>query len=734
MAPPLRRWKRAGRSANRYDKVGRLTKRQDYGSNATDNWTYGATNSAGTLCDGQLARESTSGGYSVTYSYDGLCRETNRSYAGTSGSFATAYDQTTGRVSSITYPSGVVASFGYSGGNYPNETLVATGGASAHLFSEILTANAALQPMTGTTGDGVGTVWNWDGDNRLSDITSGPSGSTNSVQNLGYQYDGLGNVTYRRDSVTGLAENFTYDAKNQLTASYLNGDTTGKAFAYDALGNLTYRSDLGILTYGYTGKPHTLASIQVDPNSPYAGTIGTIESNSYSWTWFNKVSEATVGGDSFQYEYDNRHQRYTQYDSAWSRTTTYLRGPGGTEEDIVGAVIHDLIPGVGGIAGEVVNNGANLLYYHKDQLGSVTAVSGGNSEVDSYDAWGKRRMTNGGDDTTCYVSSVAIRGYITEEQNAPSCPLINLNARMYDPITTRFLSPDPKGLAAGPNPYAYAANNPLTYKDPTGLDCIDEGCHGLPPLAPPTSIICFSSSCGGWNGFDPSGGLLPGVSSPAISGASVSSGQVDQSGSSTPPSDNLNGNNGCGPGPTVCAAAGGLPAVGVGFLDTEALAAATAAATGTATEAATLSGAVIAAAPLIAVAGVVNAVIGSSTSLTDQCDQWGSCNQFIVRGGTNFAIQFTNGSGVTTDADGNLQGVSVQSFPNTSIQELSQRIWVPQNQIGVIQMDQLPPGAYVVPDGSLFNPYHALMGGLTADQAQALFQPTMLNPNPKISP
>jgi RHS repeat-associated protein len=41
--------------------------------------------------------------------------------------------------------------------------------------------------------------------------------------------------------------------------------------------------------------------------------------------------------------------------------------------------------------------------------------------------------------------------------------------RYYDPDTGRYLSPDPLGLAAGPNPYVYAGNDPLTRIDPSGL-------------------------------------------------------------------------------------------------------------------------------------------------------------------------------------------------------------------------------------------------------------------------
>ena len=47
-----------------------------------------------------------------------------------------------------------------------------------------------------------------------------------------------------------------------------------------------------------------------------------------------------------------------------------------------------------------------------------------------------------------------------------------MGARLYDPTTTTFLSPDPLTPPAGAlwanNPYDYANNNPLTLTDPLG--------------------------------------------------------------------------------------------------------------------------------------------------------------------------------------------------------------------------------------------------------------------------
>src|SRR5262249_49706239 len=43
-------------------------------------------------------------------------------------------------------------------------------------------------------------------------------------------------------------------------------------------------------------------------------------------------------------------------------------------------------------------------------------------------------------------------------------------ARYYAPWLARWISPDPAGLAEGPNPYQYSHNNPVVFADPGGKD------------------------------------------------------------------------------------------------------------------------------------------------------------------------------------------------------------------------------------------------------------------------
>lgn len=55
----------------------------------------------------------------------------------------------------------------------------------------------------------------------------------------------------------------------------------------------------------------------------------------------------------------------------------------------------------------------------------------------------------------------------------------NSEARYYDPVEGRFISPDPIGFLGGINPYVYTENNPINMIDPFGLY------PGQLPPAPP---------------------------------------------------------------------------------------------------------------------------------------------------------------------------------------------------------------------------------------------------------
>ena len=97
-------------------------------------------------------------------------------------------------------------------------------------------------------------------------------------------------------------------------------------------------------------------------------------------------------------------------------------------------------------------------------------------------------------------------------------------------------------------------------------------------------------------------------------------------------------------------------------------------------------------------------------------------------GGECTADRFSNGSGVTIDQNGNLQGVSVNSAPGIGLQELTSTI--PNKQVGVTTVGEInAAGGTVTPSPTPNNPYHCTLCGITPQQADELFRPTVPNPN-----
>jgi RHS repeat-associated protein len=170
---------------------------------------------------------------------------------------------------------------------------------------------------------------------------------------------------------------------------------------------------------------------------------------------------------------------------AYQTDICYIRTP----EGLQAAYKRELPSGQTSIGGMLNSNLVGYMYYFgTDHSGSITSVISEYGEVlerYQYDAWGNRRVSddisnyypkmNPTDEDMRYLvlyDPLFDRGYIGEE-HLDMFGLINLNARLYDPILGRFLSPDPYIQAPDNlenfNRYTYGWNNPLRYTDPTGL-------------------------------------------------------------------------------------------------------------------------------------------------------------------------------------------------------------------------------------------------------------------------
>ena len=111
--------------------------------------------------------------------------------------------------------------------------------------------------------------------------------------------------------------------------------------------------------------------------------------------------------------------------------------------------------------------GWHLYYIARDYLGSITdivASDGTRRAHYHYSPWGR---VEEGQEGPLFLG----RGF-TGHEHLPEFDLIQMKARLYDPYTGRFLSPDPyvqlPDFSQSFNRYSYCLNNPLRYVDKDG--------------------------------------------------------------------------------------------------------------------------------------------------------------------------------------------------------------------------------------------------------------------------
>jgi RHS repeat-associated protein len=134
-------------------------------------------------------------------------------------------------------------------------------------------------------------------------------------------------------------------------------------------------------------------------------------------------------------------------------------------------------PGIDNKIRQKGSSNSTTYYFSQDHLGSTTALTGTTGKLIervTYDAYGNS------------TGSTRTRYGFTGRERDSLTSLLYYRARFYDLQLGRFISEDPIGFdGKQENFYAYVANNPVSRKDPDGLDIavIENG---------PTSYTPFS--------------------------------------------------------------------------------------------------------------------------------------------------------------------------------------------------------------------------------------------------
>ncbi len=471
-----------------YDQVSRLTQETDPGGHITS-YSYNP--------DGTLASRTDGNGHTTTYSYDAAGHLLSRTYAdGRSDTFTydPAGNMLTARNGNISYTltwdaanklTGITDSLGrtisYTLDADGNRTKMAAPDARVTTYvydvknrltslvnngSNYSFTNDALDRRTKLTSpNGTNTAYTYDADSRVTALATKTS-KNKAITSVSHAYDKTANRLTRVEP-TGTT-NYSYDTIYRLIKNAL-GTITKEQFTYDTTGNRT------------TG-PTIATAYTIDQGNQLKAKTGTSYTYDNNGNQINKVESTTTW--HYSYDGDNRLEKVEKSAGTTTNTTTFKYDPFGNriEKTVDGVTTKYLYDGsnilyeydaTNAITARYTHNlaiddplgfekGGKLYAYHKDTLGSITAITDSTQAVVnsySYDSFGNMTQTG----TLAQPYAYTAREWDKETG------LYYYRARAYDSMVGRFLQKDPIGFKGGINLYNYVQNNPINFTDPTGL-------------------------------------------------------------------------------------------------------------------------------------------------------------------------------------------------------------------------------------------------------------------------
>ncbi|MFD9463705.1 DUF6531 domain-containing protein [Streptomyces sp. NPDC060027] len=429
-------------TAYRFDAMGRRIERRTP-SGIVSTWTYDAVGRPETL---------NAGGHHLDFGFDALGRELNRGFG--SGAGLTQTWNAVGRLTSQSIlglePRAEVPSlqraFSYRADGLPSGIDDLTTGQRAFDMDRDGRVTAVrAQDWTETyTYDGLGNI-------------QGSSTATDTPRPTAREYSG--NRLVRSGRTT-----YEYDRQGRPVRTVkrlLNGQRRVAAFTWDAEDRLTATVTPEGTTWRY----------RYDPAGRRCGKVRLASDGSvaeeirFTWDGTRVAEQVDRDGHATSWDYfSGTHRPLTQLDH---RLSAQPSGGESGDQGVPGLRFHVVVTDTVGSPTELVDERGELAWQQRTALWggplpSLMSVAGSGTDVDC---------------------PLRFPGQYADQETGWHYNY----ARYYDPENARYVTPDPLGLAPGPNHYAYVSH-PFFFTDPLGLIRNPAtGRYAVDPNAPATS-------------------------------------------------------------------------------------------------------------------------------------------------------------------------------------------------------------------------------------------------------
>ncbi len=375
-----------------------------------------------------------------------------------------------GNIKTMTDGSGRVLSYGYDHGG----RLTSVADEDGEIVSYRHTPGGKVKEIRHRNG--VKTAYEYDTEGNIVRLLT-ETGNGKTICDLQYEYDPNGNRTVRRgtmmlpDHSSGCSLQirdirYRYDRMNRLTAESRNGEET--SYIYDLCGNRLEKRKGGKTEKNRYNRKNQLIrraaggevwDYTFDPQGNLIREAGPKEERQYLYDTENRQIRILSGGKEIQENrYDGEGLRAGLTVNGKKSTFLYVNRELYTESDETGTDISRYIRGKG-LAG--LEYQGRLYGVHQDEqlsTGWVTGEDGVPENAYEYDAFGTILGKH---------ENVSNRLLYGGQQYDAETEQYYLRARYYNPVIGRYMQEDTY-RGDGLNLYAYCANNPVMYYDPSG--------------------------------------------------------------------------------------------------------------------------------------------------------------------------------------------------------------------------------------------------------------------------